>query len=298
MNARRRFFIPIFVIGIALFMLTNCNLQGEADKPTVVASITPVGDWVRQVAGDALHVAVIVPPSASPHTFELRPQQLREAVRARLVVFMGAGLEYWDDELLANLNDRVRVLRLSEGQKLIQSDDGHDHSHGAGNPHLWLDPVFAQQAVRAIADELSALFPDKDTLFSRRADAYIDSLRRLDADIQRTAKKWRSRRFVGDHSSWVYFARRYGLTQTGVIEATPGREISARDMSRLIRTMARKRVRAIFADRRKSTQAPETLAEATGAKVAMLDPIGGGQMQETYLEMMRENLREMNRVLR
>ena len=295
--------VAFFALSISLLFLAGCRPAEEQNKPTVVTSIAPLGDWIRQIGGEHLKVVVIVPPGASPHTFELRPQQLREAGDARLVVLMGAGLEYWDTELLANVNERAKVLRLSEGQELLQSGehDGHrhdGHDHSAGNPHLWLDPVFARQAVGHIAATLAAVLPSLDTAFTRRAEVYASALDTLDREIARRIATLKHRRFVGDHSSWVYFARRYGLRQEAVIEATPGREISARAMSDLINLMKRRNVTAIFANIRKSGNATDVLAEETGAKVAMLDPLGGRQTAEEYLPLMRYNLEEMMRVLR
>lgn len=294
--------IAFIVFTLALLSLNGCRPAEEQNKPTVVTSIAPLGDWVRQIGGAHLNVVVIVPPGASPHTFELRPQQLREAGDARLVVLMGAGLEYWDSELLANVDEHAEVLRLSEGHELLQSGDDHDHGHGrhghsAGNPHLWLDPVFARQAVGRIAASLSAVLPSLDTAFTRRADAYAAELETLDREIAGDISSLKRRRFVGDHSSWVYFARRYGLRQEAVIEATPGREISARAMSDLINLMKRRKVTAIFANIRKSSNAADVLAEETGAEVALLDPLGGRQTAEEYVPLMRYNVKEMIRVL-
>lgn len=298
-----RIAIAFIAVTLSLLSLTGCRPAEEQGKPIVVTSIAPLGDWIRKVGGEHLNVVVIVPPGASPHTFELRPQQLREAGDARLVVLMGGGLEYWDQELLANVNEGIDVLRLSEGHELLQSGtrgnhrhDGHDH--GAGNPHLWLDPVFARQAVGRIAASLSSVLPSLDTAFTRRADAYTAELETLDREIARRISTLRRRRFVGDHSSWVYFARRYGLTQVSVIEATPGREISARAMSDLINLMKRRQVSAIFANIRKSSNAADVLAEESGAAIALLDPIGGSQTAEEYVPLMRYNLEEMLRVLR
>ncbi|MDT8323588.1 MAG: metal ABC transporter substrate-binding protein, partial [Bacteroidota bacterium] len=128
--------------------------------------------------------------------------------------------------------------------------------------------------------------------------AWSDSLRALDAHIRAVSAQWTKRRFVEDHSSWVYFAARYGLKQSGVIEETPGREISAHALGSLIARMRGEDVRVIFADARKTSQAADVLSEATGADVARLDPIGSEHTALRYVDLMRYNVREMTRVLR
>lgn len=291
-------------IALLLFAIACTPSQRSDERPVVLTSIAPLGDWVRAIGGDAVRVEVLVPRNASPHTFELRPRQLRDAADAALVVFMGAGLEFWADKLVANTRGAEAVLVLSEGAALLQTGDdhahdhGHGHHHGDGNPHLWLDPVFAAEASARITEALVRILPGEEETLRRRAAAWTDSLRALDAEIRGVSVTWTKRRFVEDHSSWVYFAARYGLEQAGVIEATPGREISARDLGTLITRMKQNDVRAVFADARKTSQAAEVLAEATGAAVARLDPIGSPGTALQYLDLMRYNIREMTRVLR
>ena len=49
-------------------------------------------------------------------------------------------------------------------------------------------------------------------------------------------------------------AKRYGISQQGVLEDIPGREVSARSLSRLIEHMRATGVTAIFGDIRKPQQ--------------------------------------------
>ncbi|MBE0643618.1 MAG: zinc ABC transporter substrate-binding protein [Bacteroidetes bacterium] len=289
----------IIIVGIAL-LLCACTPPADNEKPLVVTSIAPIGDWIAAVGGADIDVLVLVPPSSSPHTFELSPGQLRDASRAALVVLNGAGLEYWSDRLLDNIQDKhTPVLRLSDRVELLQAghDDHAGHNHGnVGNPHFWLDPSIAAGAVRDIAQSLGDLLPMKRDSITARAAVLAASLEQLDREISSTVRLWRQRRFIGDHSSWVYFARRYGLEEAGVIESVPGREVSARQMTSLISTMRKHGVDVVFADRRKSTRAADILAEETGARIARLDPMGAEG--EGYIQMMRTNLNEMTRVMR
>ncbi|MFA6234836.1 MAG: metal ABC transporter substrate-binding protein [Bacteroidota bacterium] len=288
-------------LGMAL-LLTACAPVPEHRSLLVVTSIAPIGAWISAVGGDDVEVLVLVPPSSNPHTFELTPGQLRDASRAKLVVLNGAGLEYWSDRLLDNLQDaNVPVLILSDSVELLQAADTHGsgdaHGHGAGgNPHFWLDPVIAASSVRRIAGMLSSLLPDKQDSIATRAEVYAAALTKLDSEIANTVHKWSKRRFIGDHSAWVYFARRYGLEESGVIEAIPGREASAREMSSLIRMMRAERVDVVFTDKRRSTRAADILAEESGARIARLDPMG---LSETgYPDLLRSNVEEMARVMR
>jgi ABC-type Zn uptake system ZnuABC Zn-binding protein ZnuA len=183
---------------------------------------------------------------------------------------------------------------LADSLSLLE-DHGHGH-HGA-NPHFYLDPVHAAASARNIAAVLSDAAPAAAPRIRARLALWLDTLRALDSTIVQSTRGWSSRRFVADHAAWDYFARRYGLEQTGVIEAVPGREISARALGDLVRAMRRDRTRAVFTEAMRPVKAAEMLAAEAGARVALLFvsacPPGGG-----YTDMMRANLREMERVLR
>ncbi|MDT8324402.1 MAG: metal ABC transporter substrate-binding protein, partial [Bacteroidota bacterium] len=130
-----RFSFPLVPATVILLLLiTACDRSREADdRPVVLTSIAPLGDWVRSIGGDAVRVEVLVPRNASPHSFELRPRQLRDAGRAALIVFMGAGLEFWGEKLVANANAEAAVLRLSDGHTLLQV--GEEHAQESGHAH-------------------------------------------------------------------------------------------------------------------------------------------------------------------
>lgn len=296
----------IFLIPIMLLVgIAACDAPEKRERPLVVTSIPPIGDWIAAIGGSDVDVLVLVPPSSNPHTFELTPGQLRTASQASLVVLNGAGLEFWSDRLLDNLHDTATpVLTLSDGLELLQDGDAHAHGHGdaeahhhgAGNPHFWLDPVIAADAVQRIAAALTALLPGRADSIRIRSASYIAQLRELDSAISAAASGWTRRRFISDHSAWVYFATRYGLEEAGVIEEVPGREISAREMSGLIRDMRDKDIMVVFADVRKSTRPADILAEETGARIALLDLLCSDG--RNYLEMMHENLAKMSRVMK
>jgi zinc transport system substrate-binding protein len=301
----------ILLLPLSLLMgIAACNAPEKQNRPLVVTSIPPLGDWIAAVGGSDVDVLVLVPPSSNPHTFELSPGQLRKASQASLVVLNGAGLEFWSDRLLDNLQDaETPVLSLSDGLELLQAGDCHDHGHdhghdhsdghnhgAAGNPHFWLDPVIAVASVQRIAAALTALLPARADSIRVRSESYVARLRELDSEFATAAAGWTRRRFVSDHAAWVYFAARYGLDEAGVIEEVPGREISAREMSGLIRDMRDKDIMVVFADMRKSSRPADILAEETGARIAQLDLLCSGG--RSYLEMMRDNLAKMAQVMK
>ena len=56
----------------------------------------PPADIVRHIAGPKRRVIQILPPGASPHTFDLTPGQVRELQNARIIFKIG-GIDDWID---------------------------------------------------------------------------------------------------------------------------------------------------------------------------------------------------------
>jgi ABC-type Zn uptake system ZnuABC Zn-binding protein ZnuA len=283
---------------IVAFAMAGCVKAGDTRvterRLPVVASIPPLADFVRQVGGDRVIVETLVPPGASPHTYELTPAQLRKVSQARLLVLNGIGLEYWADEVIsAAENPGLIVVTTSDGLEILVGDE----TEGSGNPHVWLSPRNAIHQVEAIRDALLATDPDGTEGYRARAEEYIEELQALDREIRQAVAAFSNREFIAFHPAWVYFARDYGLIQAGVVEAAPGREPSPEDIAAIVETARRIGARAIFAEAQFSPNAVEMIAEESGAQVLFLNPLGVPPEYD-YLDMMRYNLGEMSKALR
>ena len=275
-----------------LLVMATATAEAAAPLP-VMASIPPLADFARAVGGDLVDVDVLVPPGASAHTFELKPSQVAAIARARVLVLNGAGLEYWADKAVqAANNPALQVVDTAQGLPLL--DEGHG---GGANPHVWLDPQLAIEQVRRIADAFGAADPAHRADYERNAARFSDALRALDTEIAAQVRTWTHRRFVAFHPAWTYFARRYGLEQVDVVEPSPGREPSPADVARLVDTMKRIKARAIFAEPQFSPKLAQTIADETGARVIMIDPLGS-DAAGGYPTLLRRDVAQMAEALR
>jgi ABC-type Zn uptake system ZnuABC Zn-binding protein ZnuA len=276
----------------ALLGLLAALIGARADAAMrVMASIPPLADFARAVGGGLVEVDGLVPPGASPHTYELTPSQVAALARAQVLVLNGAGLEYWADKAVqAAGNPTLQVVDTSKGLPLL------DEGHGGANPHVWLDPQLAIEQVRRIAAALVRADPPHAADYERNAADYTETLHGLDAEIAAQVRTWTQRRFVAFHPAWAYFARRYGLEEVGVVEPSPGREPSPADVARLVETMRHIKAKAIFAEPQFSPKLAQTIADESGAAVILLDPLGtdaaGG-----YVALMRHDVAQMAKAL-
>jgi len=276
------------LISFLAFTLSASGVLAQPIK--VVASISPIGDMVREVGGDRVVVRVLLPPGASPHVFEPTTSTAKDISQARLFFGVGAGLDFWAEKLVRASNEHARTIVLSEGMKLVREEGKHGHGHETANPHVWLDPLLAMEMIRKIEKTLQETDPQGTHTYRVRSAEYIAKLQALDAEIRETVSTFSIKSFVSFHPAWDYFALRYGLKSVGVIEESPGKEPSPQRLQAIVKAIRHYHIRAVFAEPQLNPKTAEVIAHEAGVKVIMLDPEGGLPGRETYLGLMRYNL--------
>jgi ABC-type Zn uptake system ZnuABC Zn-binding protein ZnuA len=285
----------LLLLALLILTLTGC---GQRPAPTgngkllVIASIAPLAYFTQRIGGERVEVETLIPPAASPHTWEPLPADLVELSRARLLVMNGLGLEFWStDAITASGNPKLVVVETASGLPTVA-----DKEHGGVNPHTWLDPALAAKQAEAIRDALVKLDPAGAQAYQKNTADLLQDLAQLDQEIAKTVATFPLKRFVSQHASWAYFAKRYGLIEAGVVETRIGQEPSPRELETIINTVKQSRARAVFAEPQFPHQAADAIAAEVGVKVLMLDTFGAPPNYD-YFAMMRANLRKMKEAL-
>jgi ABC-type Zn uptake system ZnuABC Zn-binding protein ZnuA len=276
----------------------------EDRRLKVIATTTILGDVVRNVGGDAIDLAVLLPIGADPHSFEPAPADVAAVGDADVVFVNGLGLEQSLAPIFENAG--ARVAPVSDGIALIEGaedaeEPGHEgeeeHEHGATDPHTWTDPNNVLVWVDNIERTLRELDPANAETFAANAAAYKAQLQELDAWIHSEVATLAEadRKLVTDHAVFGYFAHRYGFEQTGTV--MPGSstltEPSAQDIAALEDTLRQAGVRAIFVGNTVNSALSERIADDTGVQLVFVytDSLSEpGGLASTYLDYMRHNV--------
>jgi zinc transport system substrate-binding protein len=311
---------PVLVVLLAAaFAAVGCrpgpSSQTWTGEVKVATSFPALYCFAANVVGDVGTVKSIKSTQGA-HGSEVTAQD-REMVETADVLFInGLGL---DDTFAKNLtkttnNGRLTVIDVGGqmGDKyLLHSDgceckhedgDGHHH-HGDHDPHVWLGPDQAKRMVEVIRKELCGKYPAHAATFTKNAEAYSETLVALKAEGQEKLKatKKGDRKIVTVHGSMNYFAAAFDLTVAGVVQTTPGKEPSDKELKELIEACKKDKVRVIAAEPQFSTRgAVKTLTdELSRAGIANpvvieLDPLETATRDELnpgwYEAKMRTNI--------
>lgn len=291
------------------------STESEAAKLNVQVSFYPMYEFTKNVAGDLADVHTLVPAGMEPHDWEPTPQDMASIEKADVLVYNGAGMESWIDQVTDSLgNDKLIQVEASHGIDLLEGTEdehdhdhadgatndehdhdhadeaateehdhdadaeegqGHDHDHGGLDPHVWLSPALAVKEVRNIEAGLAQAAPEHAEQFKQNADAYVTQLELLDKDFKVAVTDSKRKDFITQHAAFGYLAQEYGLKQVPIAGLSPEQEPSAAQMASVIDFAKEHQVKTIFFETLVSSKVSETIASEVGAKTAVLNPIEG-----------------------
>ncbi len=290
----------IFIIAVCLFVAIGLFFIADffqkssfqlSQKPLVAASIFPVYDLAREVAGNEVKVVLIVPPGSEPHMFEPPPSRIKELQRAEAVYTIGHGIDEWIRPIIANTNAEEVVLdtgiRLRQSQ-VIFTDRGAEEE-GPVDPHFWLTMQNAKRMVQTINADLRSRFPARADQFQKNTDAYLEKLSIAEEKIQMILAPAKGRTLITLHDAWYYFVDAYGLTIAGTYLPTAGREPSALYLTALAKAVKASGARSLFHEPQFSTETLRPFANDYGLRLVILDDIGGKPPRDSFINLMMEN---------
>ncbi len=293
----------IIVPVLALFVMGLGLTTAHADKPNVIATISIIGDVVKNVAGDSVKLVTLVGPNGDAHEYEPIPMDSVNIAQADIIFENGLHLEHWLDKLYSASGSKARRVVVSQGITLRIFEDNPQET----DPHAWQDVTNVIIYTENVRIALEALDPANKSLYEVNAKNYIQQLQSLDGWVkaQVATIPVEKRKLVTNHDALGYFARRYGFRIIGAIipsATTEAADPSARQTVQLLNIIKANGVHAIFSENMANPKLAQTLSQEAGVQVGpdlytdALGPIGS--KGDTYLKMIKYNVEVFQKYLK
>lgn len=247
-------------IPAILFAFLWMTLPARAEGVTVVASIAPVHSLLAGVMKGVGEPELLVRGGRGPHSYVMKPSDARLLNRARLVFWIGPGLEGFLAKPLAGLSPKTRIV-------------GFAGTQGA-DPHIWLDPRKAAEMAGTMARTLSAVDPANAALYQENANRVAARLALLEAELLRILAPVSGVPYLVFHDAYGHFQERFRLAARGAVAVHVDRPPGARRLSALRRRIVELKIACVFTEPRFTPALARTLIEGTGARLGVLDPLG------------------------
>lgn len=219
-------------------------------KFSVVCTIFPEYDWIRQLVGDKkdnYEITYLLDKGVDLHSYQPTAEDIAKIANCDLFVYVGGESDGWvNDALKESKNDKMQVVNLLEtlGKNVkpeevvegMQEEDEHDHDHDDKDhddkdhdhedadhdhdheeeteydEHVWLSLRNATALVNTLAEKLQTIDPENKDYYAGTAADYTAKLGDLDSRYLATIKKAKVKTVLfGDRFPFRYLVDDYGL---------------------------------------------------------------------------------------
>jgi zinc transport system substrate-binding protein len=299
---------------LGLGALSACSDSSAADgksggKLDIVASFYPMQYLAEQIGGSHVNVTNLTQPGQEPHDLEISAKQTAQLQEADAVLYLKNLQPAVDDAVAqSEVKTKIDAASLTTLEKHGNEVGGHaaeqdataGEETGATDPHIWLDPVKYAEVAKGVGKALEKEDPAHAADYKKNTAALVKKLDGLNTQYEDGLKNTTSKVFITTHAAFGYLAERYGLTEEAINGLDPESEPSAKRVKDLEKMAKADGVSTVFYETLVSDKTAKTIAQDSGLKTDVLDPIEGitdKSKGSDYLQVMESNLKALQTAL-
>lgn len=254
--------LAVLVVSATVAVLLWPKRDQPQSKLIVAVSVPPQAYFVERLGAERVSVTAMIPPGASPATYEPSAAQVRALGQASIYVKVGHPVFPFEQTWLAKMLSRhkLAVVDCSRGIAVLDDD-----------PHLWLSPQVAKNLADQLLQQLIAVDAQGADLYRQNHQRLVREIEQLDSELKTQLQVVKGGRFIVFHPAWGYFARDYGLQQVALEHHH--KEPGAGDLKELVEHAKREKIRLVVVQSGFDKRAASRLASEIGATVVELDPL-------------------------
>ena len=312
----------VLVFSLASFALISLSERAEqkGENRYVVTSFYPVYLLTRNLTDgvDGIRVKNLTENHAGClHDYTLTTEDMKLLELADLVVLNGGGMDAFLEELLheqesnwqvANASEGIALLEgvehvhegeehIHEGEEPSETEEGHAHTHGAENAHLWMSVDEYLLQVDNVTQALCEFDPAHKAIYLENAADYKERLAVIEETRGVLAEQTSGMEVIIFHDAFAYFAKMLKMEVIHSLPLDDDTALSAGELAEVIEEVKRHQIPYLFVEEAYAQTAGLVAAE-TGAEVVCLNSMTQGEDTLTaYVEDMLENLSVLEEVL-
>ncbi len=324
---------------MAVSLLAGCGSTSQPSdrkaekKLSVVTTIFPEYDWVRQIVGEnneSVELTMLLDNGVDLHSYQPTADDIIKISTCDLFLYVGGESDEWVEDalkeatnkdmkvinLLAVLGDAVKEEEVVEG---MEAEDAHDHDaedhdehdeHEEGpeyDEHVWLSLKNARVLVSYISDTLAQIDSANGENYKANATAYEEKLAALDGQYQEVVDSAAYQTVVfGDRFPFRYLVDDYDLSYyAAFVGCSAETEASFETIAFLAQKVDALQLPAVLTLEGTDHKIAQTVVSSTQSKTAeilVLDSMQSTTSKDvsagsTYLSIMEKNLEVLKNAL-
>ena len=326
----------IIAVMLSLMLLASLFLTAaaaEEKKISVVTTIFPIYDWVREVVGDdpSVELTMLLDNGVDLHSYQPTVADMMKIATCDVFIYVGGESDEWVEDALREavnkemtvvnlveaLGDDIKIEEIVDGMEHEHEDhdhegdedhDDHEHEHEEeADEHVWLSLRNARKLVIAIAEALTQADPDHAEFYSANASDYEEKLSALDRKYEEVTKDSAYRTILfGDRFPFRYLADDYQLSYYAAFSGCSAEsEASFQTIVFLAQKVDELGLPAVLTIEGANHKIAETVIGTTSAKnqkILVMKSMQGTTLADvqagvTYLSIMESNLDVLKQAL-
>lgn len=290
----------------------------NGDAISVVTTIFPEYDWVKQIVGDSdnVEITMLLDNGVDLHNYQPTAEDIMKVANCDVFIYVGGESDEWvEDALAESVNPDMKVINLldvlGEGAKEEEVVEGMEAESEEAeesaseeeveyDEHVWLSLKNAKVLVNTIADTLEEVDATNADTYKANAKAYVSKLEDLDGQYDEVVRGATANTILfGDRFPFRYLVDDYGLNYyAAFVGCSAETEASFETITFLADKVDELGLKAIFTIENSDKKIAETIianTDSKDAKILSLDSMQSTTSDDvangvTYLSIMEKNL--------
>lgn len=225
----------ILTLALCMGLLCACgnnSTKNSEKKYSVVCTIFPEYDWVREVIGDKaddFEITLLLDNGVDLHNYQPTAADMAKISSCDLFVYVGGESDEWVEDALAEAsNKNMIVINLLDSlgkavkeEELVEGMQGEEEEADEGDEgeeeveydeHVWLSLKNSQTLVKVISDALAKIDSENADIYKNNSDGYVAKLADLDNQYTEIVNNAATKTVLfGDRFPFRYLADDYGI---------------------------------------------------------------------------------------
>jgi zinc transport system substrate-binding protein len=304
------------------------GVEAQEKAISVVTTIFPEYDWVREIAGDNadVEVTMLLDNGVDLHSYQPTAEDIMKIATCDVFIYVGGESDEWvEDALKEATNKDMKVVNLLESlgsevkeEEVVEGMEAEEEEEEEAeegeeeeieyDEHVWLSLKNTQTLVNAIADAMSAVDQENADSYKANADSYNSKLADLDSQYAKvTGEASVNTVLFGDRFPFRYLVDDYNLSYyAAFVGCSAETEASFETIKFLSDKVNELGLKTVFTIENSDQKIAKTIIENTNSKDAQILTLNSMQSTTsqdvadgaTYLSIMEENLKVLQEGLK
>jgi zinc transport system substrate-binding protein len=336
----------ILAVLCSCLMLVGCGAKGEVTQAdageateaaqvsedgktiSVVTTIFPEYDWVRQVVGSNSNVEItmLLDNGVDLHSYQPTAEDIMKIASCDLFIYVGGESDEWvEDALAESTNPDMKVINLLETlgdkvqeEEVVEGMEAEEEEEEEGeegeeeeveyDEHVWLSLKNAEILVDEIANNLAEIDADNVDTYKTNAANYVTELTALDEKYATAVSEGSADTILfGDRFPFRYLVDDYGLNYyAAFVGCSAETEASFETINFLSEKVDELGLKTVLTIENSDQKIAETIISNTknkDAQILAMDSMQTTTSEDvangvTYLGVMEENLKVLTEALK